>query len=134
VHSQFLSCIFIFCHSLCLSLTVLDTYLSFSCFFTHTFIKSSWWIPSLVSLSTHHCYFSADIPVHPPLAFLFTSFIISTNISQLFLQLSPLHSSQLPTQAALATALAPTLLFYKRSNLHSQVCLIPPLIPWYPPL
>jgi hypothetical protein len=113
--------------STCLLLTVLDTYLSFSCFFTHTFIKPSWWIPSLVSLSTHHCYFSDDISVHPSLAFFFTSFIISTNIC-------PLHSFQLPTQAALATALAPTLLFYERSNLHFQMCFIPPLIPWYPPL
>lgn len=70
--------------STCLSLTVLDVFCHFPVFSPILSLNPVDWIPSLVSVATHHCYFSADIPVHPPPVFFFTCYIISTNISQLF--------------------------------------------------
>jgi hypothetical protein len=60
-------------------------FLSFSCFFTHTFIKSSW-LDSFISQRSHSSLllFSWYSSASPPPVFFFTFYIISTNISQLF--------------------------------------------------
>jgi len=55
--------------STCLSLTVLDLVCHFPVFLPIPSLNPVDWIPSVVSLSTYHCYFSGDIPVNPPLYF-----------------------------------------------------------------